>query len=246
MQKNGKIYGVGVGPGDPELITIKGLNAIRKADVIAFHQTKKADSNALKIAAPWLHDKQERLALTYPITTETPSDSADYHRLLEGFYLESINLLKDKLEQGLTVTVLAEGDPCFYSSFMYILDGLKDNYPIEIIPGVSSIFGAAAALQAPLAYRNETFSILSGVLPKEELVQRLKAGNSFAIIKLGRNLEKVRTALRESGVFSRALYIERATMPNQMIQPLETVDASQAPYFSIILVPGKTWREETQ
>lgn len=244
MKTVGKVYGVGVGPGDPELITIKGLNAIRKADIVVFHQTKKADSNALKIALPWLNDKQERLALTYPITTEMPSDSECYRESLEKFYQESTNLIKDKLEQGLNIVVLTEGDPCFYSSFMYILDSLKGKYPVEIIPGVSSIFGAAAALQTPLSYRNETFSILSGVLSENELIQRLKAGDSFAIIKIGRNLEKVRNALKKSGLFDRALYIERATMENQHIYPLENVEGEKAPYFSLILVPGKTWREE--
>jgi precorrin-2/cobalt-factor-2 C20-methyltransferase len=137
--------------------------------------------------------------------------------------------------------VIAEGDPFFYGSFMYIHDRLAETYETTVVPGVCSVLGASAVLGAPLVYRNQTLSILSGVMEADELKRRLADTGAAAIMKLGKNLDKVRDVLTDLGLMDRALYVERATMANQRIVPLSDVSGSDCPYFSIILVPGQKW-----
>lgn len=240
MKKQPKLYGVGVGPGDPELITIKALNAIKGADIIAFHETKTKNSNALKIVKQWITNEQKLLPLTYPVTTEKSSFSNGYEDELNDFYKKITIEIGAFLEQGLTVCVLAEGDPLFYSSFMYVYDNLGKRFATEIIPGISSVFAAAAVFQTPICYRNQSFTVLSGVLEKSELIDKLQYGDAFAIMKLGRNFEKVREALIATKLDKRALYIERATMEEQRIIALHDVNGHDSPYFSLILVPGQS------
>jgi len=241
MSAKGKLIGIGVGPGDPELITLKGLKALQSADVIAFHQAKGKKSNALTIAECWLKTHQQRLPLVYPVTTEILPSGQDYEAILAGFYDHLVQQLRHLLDHGKVIAVLAEGDPLFYSSFMYIHDRLSRIYETEIIPGITSVAGGAAALGAPLCYRNQTFTVLSGVLEQAELEKRLTMGDAFAILKVGRNLDKIRLALRNTGLINRALYIERATMRQETIIPLEDACAADCPYFSLILVPGVKW-----
>lgn len=238
IEQSAKLYGVGVGPGDPELITVKGVKIIKSADVIAYHETTKRNSNALRIARHWIRENTRLFPITYPVTTEISSKSADYREKLNQFYDETTAHIGSFLKDGKTVVVLAEGDPLFYSSFMYIYDTLGKSYPTEIIPGISSIFGAASVLQTPLCYRNQSFIVLSGVLKKDELIKRFNKNDAFAVLKVGRNLDKIRDAIRQSGLLDRALYVERATMENQKIIPLEDVDSDKSPYFSLILIPG--------
>lgn len=237
-EKTVQLYGVGVGPGDPELITVKGMKAIQSADVIAYHETKKRNSNALKIAKQWIPDNAELAPITYPITTEKDSFSDGYNNILNDFYNQTAEYISSFLKVGKRVVVLAEGDPLFFSSFMYIYDKLGKDYATEIIPGISSIFASAAIFQTPICYRNQTLTVLSGVSSESELTRKLADGDAFAIMKLGRNLGKVRKILKNLGMVERALYIERATMENQKIVSLPEVDEDSSPYFSLILIPG--------
>lgn len=241
----GKIYGVGVGPGDPELITIKGLKAIESADIIAFHQAKGKKSNALTIAERWISQEQHLLPLIYPITTGTPPENSSYDNILAKFYHDITAELAQYLEQGKTITILAEGDPLFYSSFMYIHDRLAHRFETKIIPGITSISGASSALATPLCYRNETFTVLSAVLDEDALQQRLRQSGAFAIMKLGRNIDKVIKILKDLQLFDKALYIERATMIDEKIRPLTELTNHCTPYFSLILIPGEAY-ESTQ
>ena len=240
-RKNAKLTGVGVGPGDPELVTVKGVKAIKSADVIVYHETETHNRNALKIARQWISETARLQPLIYPVTMQSDSRSKEYRERLKEFYNNSEQLIDSFLKNEKHVVVLAEGDPLFYSSFMYIYDRLGKLYNTEIIPGISSIFGAASILQVPLCYRNQSFTVLSGVLEKPELVERLKNGDAFAILKVGRNLDKIRDALEITGLLGRALYIERATMEEQKILPIDEVVSDQAPYFSLILIPGEPY-----
>ena len=239
IKSSAKLIGVGVGPGDPELITVKGMKAIQSADVVAYHDTEKHNSNALKIAQCWIAEKTILLPLTYPVTIQADSRSDVYRAKLKLFYNNCTQLIESYLKKEKNIVVLAEGDPLFYSSFMYIYDRLGKSYPTEIIPGISSIFGAASVLQTPLCYRNQSFTVLSGVLEKSELVEKLQKGDAFAILKVGRNLGKIRAAIAESGLLERAFYIERATMSEQRIIPLEKAVQELSPYFSLVLIPGQ-------
>lgn len=241
MALKGKLYGLGVGPGDPELITLKALRLLKSAPVVAYHAAKGKKGNALTIVESYLSSEQIMVPLIYPVTTEKLPDHVDYEQVVRDFYSEITTTIASHLDAGRDVAVIAEGDPFFYGSFMYIHDRLAGKYETEVVPGVCSVLGAAAVLGAPLVYRNQTLSVLSGVMSAEELKSRLKGTEAAAIMKLGKNLDKVRNVLTELGLMDRALYIERATMQNQRIAPLAEISGSDSPYFSLILVPGNKW-----
>lgn len=241
MALKGKLYGLGVGPGDPELITLKALRMLKSAPVVAYHAAKGKKGNALTIVETYLSSEQTLVPLIYPVTTEKLPAHMDYEQIVSDFYAEITRTIASHLDAGRDVAVIAEGDPFFYGSFMYIHDRLSEKYETQVVPGVCSVLGAAAVLGAPLVYRNQTLSILSGVMSAEELKTRLAGTEAAAIMKLGKNLDKVRDVLSELGLMDRALYIERATMQNQRIAPLAEVSGSDCPYFSIILVPGSKW-----
>lgn len=241
MAVKGKLFGLGVGPGDPELITLKALRLLKSAPVVAYHAAKGKKGNALAIVEDYLSPEQVLVPLIYPVTTEKLPEHMDYEQIVRDFYGEITNTIASHLDRGQDVAVIAEGDPFFYGSFMYIHDRLADRYETEVVPGICSVLGASAVLGAPLVYRNQTLSVLSGVMSADELKRRLADTGAAAIMKLGKNLDKVRAVLGDLGLMDRALYVERATMSNQRIVPLAVVDGGDCPYFSIILVPGQKW-----
>lgn len=241
MTTKGKLFGLGVGPGDPELITLKALRLLKSAPVVAYHAAKGKKGNALTIVEDYLSPEQVLVPLIYPVTTEKLPAHMDYEQIVSDFYGEITTTIAGYLDQGQDVAVIAEGDPFFYGSFMYIHDRLAESYETTVVPGVCSVLGASAVLGAPLVYRNQTLSILSGVMEAGELKRRLADTGAAAIMKLGKNLDKVRDVLTDLGLMDRALYVERATMANQRIVPLSDVSGSDCPYFSIILVPGQKW-----
>jgi len=241
MTVKGRLFGLGVGPGDPELITLKALRLLKNAPVVAYHAAKGKKGNALTIVEEYLSPEQVLVPLIYPVTTEKLPAHMDYEQIVSDFYGEITSTIASHLDCGQDVAVIAEGDPFFYGSFMYIHDRLAGQDEKEDVPGVCSVLGASAVLGAPLVYRNQTLSVLSGVMSAEELTRRLADTGAAAIMKLGKNLDKVRAVLGDLGLMDRALYVERATMASQRIVPLAEVDGSDCPYFSIILVPGQKW-----
>ncbi|KAB2719310.1 precorrin-2 C(20)-methyltransferase [Brucella intermedia] len=241
MAAKGRLFGLGVGPGDPELITLKALRLLKGAPVVAYHAAKGKKGNALTIVEEYLSPEQVLVPLIYPVTTEKLPAHMDYEQIVSDFYGGITDTIASHLDRGQDVAVIAEGDPFFYGSFMYIHDRLAGRYETQVVPGVCSVLGASAVLGAPLVYRNQTLSVLSGVMDAEELKHRLADTGAAAIMKLGKNLDKVRAVLDDLGLMGRALYVERATMSNQRIVPLAEVDGDDCPYFSIILVPGQKW-----
>lgn len=242
MMAAGRLFGLGVGPGDPELITVKALRLLREAPVVAYFVAKGKKGNAFGIIEAHLQPAQTLLPLVYPVTTEALPAPLSYEQVIADFYDQASMEVAAHLEAGRDVAVICEGDPMFYGSYMYLHDRLAQRYPTEVIPGVCSMLGGAAVLGAPLVYRNQSLSVLSGVLPAEELKRRLADAEAAVIMKLGRNLPKVRQVLCELGLGERALYVERATMANQKIVPLAEVDPMSSPYFSLIVVPGQRWQ----
>ncbi|MFK4823428.1 precorrin-2 C(20)-methyltransferase [Paenochrobactrum sp. BZR 588] len=237
----GKLYGLGVGPGDPELITLKALRLLKASPVVAYHAAKGKKGNALTIVEEFLSPDQTRMPLIYPVTTEKLPQHMNYEQIVSDFYTEITDQLAEYLDAGQDVAVIAEGDPFFFGSFMYIHDRLAHRFETHVVPGVCSVLGASAVLGAPLCYRNQVLSILSGVMSYDELREKIRNTDACAIMKLGKNLAKVRDVLRAEGLLERALYVERATMQNQRIIPLDEVNADECPYFSLILVPGEKW-----
>ena len=243
----GRLLGLGVGPGDPELITLKALRLLQAAPVVGYFVAKAKASkgqggNAFGIIQAHLRDTQQRLPMVYPVTTEKLAPPLSYEDIISDFYDSAAEQVAAHLEAGRDVAVICEGDPFFYGSYMYLHDRLAERYQAEVVPGVCSMLGGAAVLGVPLVYRNQSLSVLSGVLPEDELKSRLAVADAAVVMKLGRNFDKVRRVLDELGLAGRALYVERATMDNQRIVPLDQVEPMASPYFSLIILPGEKWR----
>ncbi len=234
----GRLYGVGLGPGDPELVTVKAARLIGAADVVAFHAAQHGRSVARALAAPYLRDGQVEELLVYPVTTGTTDHPGGYQGAIDEFYEAAAARLAAHLDAGRDVVVLAEGDPFFYGSYMHMHKRLAHRYPTEVVPGVTSVSGAAAVLGRPLVERDEVLTVLPGTLPTEELAEWLATTDSAAVMKLGRTFRNVRDAFEEAGVLDRACYVERATTAQQRVAPLAEVDPDTVPYFSLALLPS--------
>jgi precorrin-2 C20-methyltransferase/precorrin-3B C17-methyltransferase len=233
----GRLFGVGLGPGDPDLVTIKALRTIRQAQVVAYPMAKRGQSNARCIVSSELTSEQIELPMIYPITTEPTDQSGEYEAIIAEFYDDMAEQIAVHLSIGRDVAVLCEGDPFLYGSFMYLHDRLAHRFLTEVIPGIPSVMAAAARLATPLVRRDSQLTLLPGTLSEDMLAARLNSYDAFAIMKLGRNFSKVKNALSRAGVLDKALYIERATMSQERIAKLNDVDPASVPYFSLILVP---------
>jgi precorrin-2 C20-methyltransferase / precorrin-3B C17-methyltransferase len=235
----GTLYGVGLGPGDPELVTVKAARLIGAADVIAYHCARHGRSVARAIAEPYLRGDQAEEQLVYPVTTETTDHPGGYQGAMEEFYRSAAERLTAHLEAGRDVVLLAEGDPLFYSSYLHMHKRISPRFHTEIVPGVTSVSAASAALATPLVQGEDILTILPGTLEPDELVSRLRQPGAAAIMKLGRSYQKVRTALADSGRLHDAYYVERASGGSrQVIEPAADVDPATVPYMSLIIAPG--------
>jgi precorrin-2 C20-methyltransferase / precorrin-3B C17-methyltransferase len=233
----GVLYGVGLGPGDPELVTVKAARLIGAADVVAYHSARHGHSIARSIAAPYLRGDQIEEQLVYPVTTE--STPGDYEAAIEEFYQRAAARLMAHLAAGRDVVLLAEGDPLFYSSYMHMHKRISGRFRTEIVPGVTSVSAASAALAMPLVEGDDVLTVLPGTLGREELAQRLGGTGAAAIMKISRSYADVREALKESGRLPQAYYVERASGgAAQLIEPAGDVDPTAVPYMSIVIVPG--------
>ncbi|MEU4718611.1 precorrin-2 C(20)-methyltransferase [Nonomuraea dietziae] len=240
----GRLYGVGLGPGDPELVTVKAARLIGQADVIAYHSARHGRSIARSIALPYMREGQAEELLKYPLTTESTDHPGGYQGALDDFYAECADRLAAHLDAGRDVVVLCEGDPLFYGSYMHMHKRLAHRYETEVVPGVTSVAGAAAVLGRPLVEHEETLTVLPGTLPAEVITEKLRTADSVAVLKLGRTFEKVRDALAEAGRLDEAWYVERATTANQRIERLKDVDPASVPYFSLAMLPSGSRRAD--
>ncbi|WP_228001277.1 precorrin-3B C(17)-methyltransferase [Nocardia australiensis] len=235
---HGKLWGIGLGPGDPELVTVKAARIIGAADVIAFHSAQHGRSISRAIAAPYLRAGQLEEHLVYPVTTETTEHPGGYQGAIDEFYEQAAQRLAVHLAAGRSVALLAAGDPLFYSSYMHMHRRLVDRFDTEIIPGITSVSAASAALGTPLVEGEQVLTVLPGTMPTDELTRRLRDTDAAAIMKLGRTYPGVRQALSDSGRLDDAYYIERASSNRERVLDADDVDDAEVPYFAITLVPG--------
>jgi precorrin-2 C20-methyltransferase/precorrin-3B C17-methyltransferase len=234
----GRLWGVGVGPGDPELVTLKGARLIGAADVVAYHAGVGKASNARRIVADLVPPGVVEEELRYPVTTGRTDHQGGYAGALAEFYAASAARLAGHLEAGRDVVLLAEGDPLFYGSFMYMHDALAERFETTIVPGVPSFAAATAAAATPLARQTDVLTVLPGTLPEPELARRLADTDAAVIMKLGRTFPAVRRALEAAGRLEHAVYVERASMPGERWLPVSEVDPESVPYFSLVVVAG--------
>ncbi len=232
----GRLYGVGLGPGDPELVTVKAARLIGACPVIAYFAKAGRRGHARGIADRYIPASAEELPLYYPMTTELPFDHPEYLATLARFYADATAALAAHLEEGRDVALLAEGDPLFYGSFMHLFVRLKSRFACEIVPGVTGMAGCSAAAGAPMTWGDDVLTVLPGTLPFEDLVARLRRCDAAVVMKLGRNFEKVRAAFVEAGLIGRAIYVERGTMEGEQVSPL--VDKTDWPRALFLADPA--------
>ncbi len=224
---SGTLYGVGLGPGDPELITLKAARLIRNTPVIAYPTLAGAESFAKAIAKDLISDTSEHIRIDIPMTQARAPAQAAYDRAAQT--------LSARLSQGQDCVVLCEGDPFFYGSFMYLFARLAPRFRVEIVPGVTSLTACAARAGLPLAARNEVISVLPGPLPDDALREHLHRSETLAIMKVGRHLPRLKVLLHTEKLADHATYVERATLAQERILPLDQAP-DDAPYFSMILI----------
>jgi precorrin-2 C20-methyltransferase / precorrin-3B C17-methyltransferase len=240
----GRLHAVGVGPGDPELLTLKAARLIRDADVVAYHSGPHGQSIARSVVAGLIPAGTTEELLSYPVTTGETDHPDGYYGAIADFYDASAARLAAHLDAGREVVVLAEGDPLFYSSYGYLHDRLASRYPCQVVPGVTSLSATSAAVSTALGRHEDVLTVLPGTLPVPELVRRLAGGDAVMIMKLGRTYAGVREALVQSGRLAEAVYVERASTTGERVLPAADVDPSQVPYFSMIMVPGRDRRAD--
>ena len=225
--ESGRLYGLGVGPGDPELLTLKALRLLRAVPVVAYPAPEHGDSFARSIVAAWIDGHQREIAIRFPMRPGPPPVE-----IYDGAAAE----VAAELDAGHDVALLCQGDPLFYGSFINILTRLADRHRIEIVPGVSSLTACAAAAAIPLVSRDDALMVIPATLDEDQIAARLAESDSVAIVKLGRHLVKVRRALDRLGLLASSIYIEHATLPTQRVAPFASIHPDLAPYFSMILV----------
>ncbi|SFR31873.1 precorrin-2/cobalt-factor-2 C20-methyltransferase [Yoonia tamlensis] len=223
----GILYGVGLGPGAADLMTLRAARLIENASVVAYPALAGGDSFARAIAADLIAPDAQEIIMDVPMTVERAPAQAAYDL--------GAAQIAAALDAGRDVVCLCEGDPFFYGSFMYLYARLADRYQVEVVPGVTSITACAARAGMPLAARNERLTVLPGPLPADELRARIDGAESVVIMKVGRHLPKIRTVIDALGLTDRAVYVERATLPQEIVLPLAQAP-EKAPYFSMILL----------
>ncbi|MGM0411883.1 MAG: precorrin-2 C(20)-methyltransferase [Pseudomonadota bacterium] len=236
---SGTLWGLGVGPGDPELMTLKAVRLLQASPVVAYFCRRGGPGQARAIAEAHVPASATELALTYPVTTELPHDSPEYRERIEAFFDQAAEEVAAHLAAGQDVAALNEGDPFYYGSFMHLQLRLQGRHPVAVVPGVTSTQAAAAGLPRPLVMRDDALHVIPGTLPTERLRAALTEGDAVAIMKVGTNLPRIAELLDELALTSRAWYVESASGAGERILPLAEVAREKAPYFSQILIPGE-------
>jgi len=241
MSGSGRLIGVGVGPGDPDLLTLKAVRAMQSADVVAHFAKAGNASNARATVRQFLRPGVMELPLLYPITIERPASDPEYRSAIQGFFDGAATAVATHLDAGRTVAVLSEGDPLFFGSYMHLHVRLMKHYPTDVIPGVTGMSGCWSAAGLPIVQGDDVLTVLPGTLDEAELVRRFRENDPTVVMKIGRNLSKVRRALMAADRLASATYIERGTMNDERLMALVEKPDDSAPYFAIVLVAGRAW-----
>jgi precorrin-2/cobalt-factor-2 C20-methyltransferase len=239
MNSSATIYGVGLGPGDPELMSVKAARLIAKAGVVAHFRKSGRPGNARTLVDGMLAPSVIEEVLEYPVTTEIAFEDPSYNDALRSFYDDCVRRLLHHVREGRDVTVLCEGDPFFYGSFMHLHSRVTGRAPVVVVPGISGMSGCWTASGMPITFGDDVLTVVPATLDEASLRERLRSIDALVVMKLGRNLPKVRRVLQGAGLAERAVYVERGTMAGEKVLPLTEKTDDEAPYFSMILVHGR-------
>jgi precorrin-2/cobalt-factor-2 C20-methyltransferase len=239
MSMPATVYGVGLGPGDPELMSVKAARLIAKAGVIAYFRKPGRAGHARTLVDGMLAAGVIEEALEYPVTTEIALEDPAYNEALRIFYEECVQRLLRHISAGRDVTVLCEGDPFLYGSFMHLHSRITGRVPMVVVPGISGMSGCWTASGTPITFGDDVLTVVPATLDEATLLARLRSIDALVVMKLGRNLPKVRRALQAAGLAERAVYVERGTMAGEKVLPLSEKSDDEAPYFSMILIHGR-------
>jgi precorrin-2/cobalt-factor-2 C20-methyltransferase len=239
----GRIICCGLGPGDPDMMSVRADRTVRAAKHVAYFRKKGRPGQARRIVEGMLASDVTEYAMEYPVTTELAFDSPEYVQLLAGFYDEWAERLA-RLSRAVDVVVLCEGDPYFYGSFMHLHTRLQGRVEIEVIAGIPGMVGCWNSVGQPIALADDVTTVLMGTLPEPELAERMRSSDALVVMKTGRNLPKIRRALASAGRLDDAWLVERGTMPDQRVARLADIGEAECPYFAIVLVHGQGRRRE--
>jgi precorrin-2/cobalt-factor-2 C20-methyltransferase len=239
----GRLICAGLGPGDPDLMSVRAARAVRAARHVAYFRKKGRPGQARRIVEGMLAPDAVEHPMEYPVTTELPFDSADYVAALSAFYDDWAARIAT-LTAAEDVVVLCEGDPFFYGSFMHLYERLRGQMEIEVIPGMPGMVGCWGALGEPVTWGDDVLTVVMGTLPEDALVRHMAGADALVVMKTGRNLPKVRRALAAAGRLDAAWLVERGTMPGERAARLAEVEATDCPYFAIVVVHGHGRRPE--
>ena len=237
--EKGIIYGLGLGPGDPELMSVKSDRILRQSSNIAFFRKKGRKGHARSIVSKMLPANVVEFVMEYPVTTEISLDDPAYNQTLLEFYKDCAEHIKSLSEQGTSVSVLCEGDPFFYGSFMHIYTRVKNSHPVEVVPAITGMSAAWTETGTPITWGDDVLSVVMGTLPEEVLIAKMTQCDALVVMKIGRHLKKVKRALKVSGLFGRAFIVRHAAMANSDIKKLSEIQEDIIPYFSVIIVHGQ-------
>ncbi|KUF12430.1 precorrin-2 C(20)-methyltransferase [Pseudoponticoccus marisrubri] len=235
----GTVHGVGLGPGDPELMSVRADRLVRGARNVAFFRKAGRRGQARGIVEGMLAPGAREIPMEYPVTTEIPLGDPRYNQLLSAFYAECTERLRALVQAGEDVVVLCEGDPFFYGSFMHLYTRLSGVVPVSVVPAITGMSAAWTATGAPVTWGDDVLCVLMGTLPEEELARRMADADALVVMKIGRNIDKIRRALATAGRFDAAWLVEYASMGGQSVMRLSEAGEKVTPYFSIIVVHGQ-------
>ena len=239
MTRPGTIWGIGLGPGDPDLMSVRADRLLRAARHVAYFRKAGRPGQARRIVEGMLPEGVDEIAMEYPVTTEIPLTDPRYNALLSAFYEDCTRRLRALSDAGEEVVVISEGDPFFYGSFMHLYTRLRDVAPVRVVPAITGMSAAWTATGTPITWGDDVLCTLMGTLSEEDLVAQMRRSDALVIMKIGRNIDKVRRALRTAGRYDAAWLVEYASMEGQTVQRLSAAEGRVTPYFSIILVHGE-------
>ncbi|CUH53191.1 precorrin-2 C(20)-methyltransferase [Shimia marina] len=239
MSAVGTIHGVGLGPGDPDLMSVRAHRLLTEAKHVAFFRKAGRKGQARQIVEGLLPDTVVEFPMEYPVTTEIPLSDPRYNEMLSEFYEEVTQHLITLAQRGDDVVVLCEGDPFFYGSFMHIYERVRNVVPVKVVPAITGMSGAWTATAAPITWGDDVLTVLTGTLPEDTLTDYIARTDALVVMKIGTNFEKVISALKSAGRYGDAWIVQYATMPNQNVLKLSEMTEDVTPYFSIIVVHGQ-------